>query len=183
MKSLSISLLFSATVLVTGSLCAKADVRPNFDDDAKPILNQQPGLVQYVESKFQVKDTGVAKYPGDDDHAPVPPYIFKARERGSNGPYNVSLLVQPGPPGHILGIVKNSSAPAPQQSAAKAPVPAPQSKPASQAPVVDQPPALTSDTPSGPIGTASSTNATAPAAPSSNAPSLAPPPDPVPQPH
>jgi hypothetical protein len=179
MKSLSFSFLAcTAAVLVTGSLCAKADTKPNFDDDAKPILNQQPGLIQFVESRFQVKDTGIAKYPGNDDHAPVPPYIFRARERGSNGPYNLRLLIQPGPPGHILGIVKDST-PTPQQSAVtQSTVPAhtPVQTPQVQAPA-EQPPALTSDTPSGPVGVTNSTS------PSANAPGLAPPADPAPQTH
>jgi hypothetical protein len=86
-------------------LVARADANPNFDDDAKPILKMQPGLLQYVESRFEVKETGAAKYPGDDDRAPAPPYIFRARAVGSHGPYNLRLLIQPGPAGHILGVV------------------------------------------------------------------------------
>jgi hypothetical protein len=180
MKSFSFSLIAcTAAVLVTGSLCARADSKPNFEDDAKPILSQQPGLVEFVESKFQVKDTGIAKYPGDDDHAPVPPYIFRARERGSNGPFNLRLLIQPGPPGHILGIVKDSAPQQPAVAQASAPSHPPVQTPQVQAPA-EQPPALTSDTPSGPVGV---TSAPAPATPTSNAPNLAPPPDPAPQTH
>jgi hypothetical protein len=99
---------FSATVLMAllaAPLAAWADANPDFDDDAKPILRLQPGLLQYVESRFDVKDTGTAKYPGDDDRRPGPPFIFRARPAGSSGPYNLRLLIQPGEPGHILGVV------------------------------------------------------------------------------
>ena len=97
--------------LVSSPLVAWADARPDFDDDAKPILAHQPGLVQYVESNFEVKDTGTAKLPGDDDHRPTPPYIFRARPIGNNGPFNLRLLIQPGPPGHILGVVDITKVP------------------------------------------------------------------------
>lgn len=91
--------------LLAAPVVAWADANPDFDDDAKPILSMQPGLLQYVESRFDVKDTGTAKYPGDDDRRPAPPYIFRARPVGSHGPYNLRLLIQPGQPGHILGVV------------------------------------------------------------------------------
>jgi len=60
---------FTALVigLFAAPLVARADAYPDFDDDAKPILKMQPGLLHYVESRFEVKDTGTAKYPGDDD--------------------------------------------------------------------------------------------------------------------
>jgi len=163
----------SLAILATAPMLARADVKPNFEDDAIPILSQQPGLIEYVEARFQVKDTGIAKAPGGDDHPPVPPYIFRARARGSNGPYNLRLLIQPGPPGHILGIVKDSPS-TPPPAIAKAPAPQPAapanppttiSKPPAASP---PPPAPTADTPSGPI---------------TNSPSLAPPPDPVPTAH
>ena len=93
------------TALLAAPVAAWADANPDFDDDAKPILQMQPGLLNYVESRFDVKDTGTAKYPGDDDHRPAPPYIFRARPVGSHGPYNLRLLIQPGEPGHILGVV------------------------------------------------------------------------------
>jgi hypothetical protein len=91
--------------LLAAPVAAWADANPDFDDDAKPILSMQPGLLHYVESRFDVKDTGTAKYPGDDDRRPAPPYIFRARPAGSHGPYNLRLLIQPGQPGHILGVV------------------------------------------------------------------------------
>jgi len=101
--------IFFSAALVIGLFAAPvvawADANPDFDDDAKPILKMQPGLLQYVESRFEVKDTGTAKYPGDDDRRPTPPYIFRARPLGSSGPYNLRLLIQPGTPGHILGVV------------------------------------------------------------------------------
>jgi len=91
--------------LLAAPMSAWADANPDFDDDARPILSRQPGLLQYVESRFEVKDTGTAKYPGDDDHRPAPPYIFRARPVGSHGAFNLRLLIQPGQPGHILGVV------------------------------------------------------------------------------
>ena len=93
-----------AAFLVT-PLLVRADANPDFDDDAKPILRSQPGLLQYVESRFEVKDTGTAKFPGDDDRRPGPPYIFRARPIGSHGPFTLRLLIQPGTPGHVLGVV------------------------------------------------------------------------------
>src|ERR1039458_6895894 len=91
--------------LVAAPLAPWAGARPDFDDDAKPILRVQPNLIQEVESRYEVKDSGTAKYPGDDDHRALPPYIFAARRRGSNGPFNLRLLIQPGPPGRILRVV------------------------------------------------------------------------------
>jgi len=179
-------------------LAAWAGANPDFDDDAKPILKMQPGLLQYVESRFDVKDTGTAKFPGDDDRRPGPPYIFRARPIGSHGPYNLRLLIQPGQPGHILGVVDitkaHLTAPAnpstqpsvannqpPPQPAPQTPVPAPQAQapaPTAQAPAQQPaPPEPTADTPSGPIMNSGGQ------APATSQPSLAPPPDPVPPAH
>jgi hypothetical protein len=134
--SFSSVLLFS---LVAAPLAAWADANPDFDDDAKPILHLQPGLLQYVESHFEVKDTGTAKFPGDDDRRPSPPYIFRARPAGSDGPYNLRLLIQPGQPGHILGVVDITKMHARPPGAAPAQQPPeftgqPQTAPANQAP-------------------------------------------------
>jgi hypothetical protein len=198
MKPSAISLPVAlAMTLLAAPVAAWADANPDFDDDAKPILGRQPGLVQYVESRYEVKDTGTAKFPGDDDRRPQPPFIFRARPAGSHGPYNFRLLIQPGPPGHILGVVditkahlgapapsSNPSAvanqPAPreqvpmQQAAApaqEAPAPAPQ-QPAEPAASPSEP---TADTPSGPIKDTGSSD--------QSSPSLAPPPDPAPATH
>ena len=185
-------------------LAAWADANPDFDDDARPILKRQPGLLQYVESRFDVKDTGTAKYPGDDDRPPEPPFIFRARPLGSHGPYNLRLLIQPGPPGHILGVVDITKVhltaptnPSSQPSVANEPPPqgaqGQPSPPASAqipalsspapsnaasapaAPASQQPSEPTADTPSGPI--MDSGNQTPPASAQQ---SLAPPPDPAP---
>ena len=96
----SLSLAF-----LSAPILARADANPNFDEDAKPILRMQPGLINYVRSHFEVKETGKAKYPGDDDRRPAPPFIFRARAIGSDGPYNLRLLIQPGPAGRILCVV------------------------------------------------------------------------------
>jgi hypothetical protein len=194
-------LSFSLLALVAAPVVAWADANPDFDDDAKPILNAQPGLVHYVESRFEVKDTGTAKYPGDDERRPVPPYIFRARPIGSNGPFNLRLLIQPGPPGHILGVVDitkahiNEPGSAPTQppsyahQAPPAPAPTYQSPTLSQAPATpspaqtpppttgsapssDTPSGPTADTPSGPIRDSGSS--------ASGQPNLTPPPDPAP---
>lgn len=181
-------------------LAAWADANPDFDDDAKPILKMQPGLLQYVESRFDVKDTGTAKYPGDDDRPPEPPFIFRARPVGSHGPYNLRLLIQPGPPGHILGVVDitkvHLNAPSQSAIANEPPPPGAQGQPtppasaqvpalsapapsntasAPTAPAAGQPSEPTADTPSGPIMDSGSQPP-----PPSTQPSLAPPPDPAP---
>jgi len=93
MNPLSLALI---ATLTAAPLAAWADANPDFDDDAKPILRMQPGLLQYVEHTFDVKDVGTAKFPGDDERRPAPPYIFRARPLGSHGPYNLRLLIQPG---------------------------------------------------------------------------------------
>jgi hypothetical protein len=179
---------FSSALIVAlfaSPLSAWADARPDFDDEAKPILKMQPGLLQYVESRFDVKDTGTAKYPGDDDRPPGPPFIFRARPLGSHGPYNLRLLIQPGEPGHILGVVditKVHLAPPANPSSQPAVVSQPPTQPPPQAPATTapaparQPSEPTADTPSGPIMDSGSQ---APASNSSQ-PSLAPPPDPAP---
>ena len=182
---------FSSALLLAffaAPLAAWADANPDFDDDAKPILRMQPGLLQYVESRFDVKDTGTAKFPGDDDRRPGPPFIFRARPLGSNGPYNLRLLIQPGPQGHILAVVDMakthitapgapsqpsvaSQPPPPQEPAPQAPSPA--AAPSTSGPVQQPPSEPTADTPSGPIMGNSSAQSGG----------LAPPPDPAPAAH
>jgi hypothetical protein len=174
--------------LFAAPLAAWANTNPDFDDDAKPILRMQPGLLHYVESRFDVKDTGTAKYPGDDDRRPGPPFIFRARPLGSSGPYNLRLLIQPGRPGHILGVVDITKAhltepgnPSSQPSVANQPPPQPPPQAPAQAPTppvsapAPQPSEPTADTPSGPIMDSGSQ-----APSSSTQPSLEPPPDPAP---
>ncbi len=178
-------------------MAAWASANPDFDDDAKPILHMQPGLIEYVESRFEVKDRGTAKYPGDDDHPPGPPYIFRARPLGSSGPFYLRLLIQPGPPGHILGVVDitklhPATAPSPvtpqappaiNQPAVQPAPPQQQPPPQPPAPAQQAPPEPTSDTPSGPITDSGGQASPLPPPPSETAPSLAPPPDPPPTPH
>lgn len=187
------SAAFAGVTLLALPVAAHADRNPDFDDDATPILRMQPGLLQYVKQNFEVKDTGTAKYPGNDDRRPRPPYIFLAKPHGASGPYNLRLLIQPGPQGHILNVVDmtkvhiespGGNAPhvtqqAPPAHAAKQPTPsqpAPVSQtsaPAAQAPASNAP-EPTADTPSGPIGGPGT---------SSTQPSLEPPPDPAPATH
>ena len=188
-------------MLSAAPLAAWADKNPDFDDDAKPILRTQPGLLQYVEQSFEVKETGSAKYPGTDDRRPEPPYIFRARPAGSHGAFNLRLLIQPGNEGHILNVVDMTKAhvkpmPAMPNVAGHAPqfpahpnvqVPELSSGPVDQKPLnasalaspqptapTANPSEPTADTPSGPI-TDSSSQTQTPAQPN-----LAPPPDPVP---
>jgi hypothetical protein len=189
---MKLSTLLPLVVLLALPAAARADQNPDFDDDAKPILRLQPGLLEYVEARFEVKDTGTAKYPGDDNRRPRPPFMFRAKARGESGPYHLMLLIQPGPVNHILNVVDMNRVhldvpppAAPQPAPAVVQQPSPQ--PATATPV--NPPAVgaqtpapaattsaltqapTADTPSGPI----------PAAPGGQtAPSLQPPPDPAP---
>jgi hypothetical protein len=178
-----------AMTLLAAPLTAWADHNPDFDDDAKPILRMQPGLLAYVEDRFQVKDSGIAKIPGNDDRHAMPPYIFQAKPRGYPGAYYITMLIQPGTPGHILKIVDptkpNGGAPshsAPPSPSYNSPAPSPSygysaptnhSSSISHTPTTQTPPPSpsqpTADTPSGPI-----TSAT---------PSLEPPPDPAPSTH
>ncbi len=201
--------ILALTALIAAPLAAWAGARPDFDDDAKPILRMQPGLLQYVESRFDVKDTGTAKYPGDDDRPPRPPFIFRARPLGSHGPFNLRLLIQPGAPGHVLGIVdmnkvrlgspaSSASQPAVTSQPPSQPQPPPQPQPAPQTPgPVMEPPVAqapapptpapsrqpsepTADTPSGPIMEPGGQGSSS--TPSSTQP-LTPPPDPAPATH
>jgi len=172
-----------ALTLLAAPVTAWADHNPDFDDDAKPILRMQAGLCEFVESQFQVKDSGIAKVPGDDDRHAQPPYIFQAKPRGYPGAYYITLLIQPGSPGHILKVVDptkpnggsparnaaqgNQPPPPPdydQQQAPPPPAPAPKKVVKAPAQTQSSKPQTspTADTPSGPIQTA---------------PSLEPPPD------
>ena len=188
--------LSSATALafLAWPLVASADTRPDFEDDAKPILRVQPHLVQDVEARYEIRDTGMARVPGNDDHRPLPPYIFEAKPRGSQGPYTLRLLIQPGPPGRILRVVDitkvhfNSPPPggmtamvphSPAPVPATSPSPAPAATPSSTPATSSEPPEPTSDTPSGPISDSGTSAAPTTPAPSSS-PNLAPPADPAP---
>ena len=129
-----------SVAFLSAPILAWADANPNFDEDAKPILRMQPGLLNYVRAHFEVKETGKAKYPGDDDRRPAPPFIFRARPVGSEGPYDIRLLIQPGPAGRILCVV-----PPPNGAPAGAPgqqMPPPQQEPpeVAQQPQQEPPP-------------------------------------------
>jgi hypothetical protein len=175
---------------------AWADRNPDFDEDATPILERQPHLVDYVHAHYDVKNPGEAKIPGDDSHPPGPPFIFQARPRHSSGPFYLRLLVQPGAPGHILKVVdmRNVRPPVPNgapasEPASQAPVGAPPVQPPEQAAASASAPAspstapapddstqgITSATPSGPVKSSGS-NAT----PAGSNTDLTPPPDPAP---
>jgi len=195
----------AATVLLALPMAAWADRNPDFDDDAKPILRMQPGLLEFVETVYQVKDAGMAKIPGNDDRQAMPPYIFKAKPRGYPGDYYITMLIQPGPPGHILKIVdptKPHGGSAPSNNPPQGPnsynsqQPPPQgytsAPPDSYSPVKQAPaPSAstktqtqpTADTPSGPVASTSGGVTPLPPPPSSNSPSLEPPPDPAPASH
>ncbi len=203
----TISLALVAT-LSAAPLASWADANPDFDDDAKPILRQQPGLLPYVEHTFDVKETGSAKYPGDDDRRPTPPYIFRARPSGTHGAFNLRLLIQPGQPGHILNVVditKVHVAEPPASGpnvASRPPAPPPASSASRGVQVpelsggpVDQPPLNGAPSAKAPVPSTSQPNeptADTPSGPindsssnpgqnpASTQPSLAPPPDPAP---
>ena len=150
---------------------ARADSNPDFESDAKPILARQPGLIDYVHKHFDVKETGVARVPGEGDAAPQPPFIFNARPKGHSGPFYLALLIQPGPPGHIMKVADVRKLPLgalpPQEQEASAPPPsASHPAPATPPPVASEPSSQpigssapadssssgpTADTPSGPI--------------------------------
>ena len=128
---------------------AWADRNPDFENDALPILQHQPGLVQYVHAHFVVKETGVAQSPGTAEEAPQPPYIFSAKPRGVSGPYYLRLLIQPGPVGHILKVadvrkLPGGGVPPNETAPSEAGAPAPQESAPSVPPASDQAPATSS---------------------------------------
>ena len=159
--------------LLLAPLLARAGTRPDFESDAKPILARQPGLIDYIHRHFEVKETGIARVPGDGSAAPQPPFIFNARPRGQSGPFYLALLIQPGPPGRIMKVADvrqlplgalppqerqavatahptipaPASAAAPETPAAAASTP----QPAAGAPVQAPAEGIGSDTPSGPV--------------------------------
>jgi hypothetical protein len=97
-----------AAMLLALPLSAGAHQDPDFDADAKPILRMQPHLLEYVRENFEVRDVGLARVPGDEDRKPMPPFIFQARPRGTEGAYFITLLIQPGPQGRILKVIDHS---------------------------------------------------------------------------
>jgi hypothetical protein len=101
-----ITVSFAALLALTFTAAARADSRPDFNRDAKPILRSQPQLLHYVKIHFDVQETGYARTPGDESHAPPPPYIFRAKPHGASGPFTITLFIQPGAPGHILYVKK-----------------------------------------------------------------------------
>jgi hypothetical protein len=190
--------ILGAIFLLLSPLLARADHNPDFNQDAKPILRMQPHLLDYVSHTFDVRDTGLAKVPGDETRRPMPPFIFQARPRGSSGAYFITLLIQPGPEGHILKVVdptRNggrppdvasgpagaaspaappqgfdpSASPEENQPGASSPPPAQEAPPSAPDSSSSAPSGPTSDTPSGPLSPAPTNSA-----------NLAPPPDPAP---
>ncbi len=207
MKRGVLTLLALPLLLAAAALQARADRNPDFNDDAKPILRMQPGLLRYVEHTFEVRDTGLARIPGDEGRPPLPPFIFQARPRGASGAYFITLLIQPGPQGRILKVVDSTrphgrppgmappqggpSGPqdsGPYQPDGSPPPPPQQAPPAQESPQNQQPNSTPSDngspneptsaTPSGPIMSDNSSAKLPP--PPNQAPSLAPPPDTAP---
>ena len=186
-------------LLLALPLVARADSRPDFDDDAKPILRAQPDLIHYVKQHFDVQETGFARTPGTDDRPPAPPYIFRARPRGSSGPFTITLFIQPGPPGHIL-LVKPDHGPAshtpafpPQESPVASapsafdpsgePSTSTSAKPAPSAPAPAPSPAAADANPAPVSPSFSNISSDTPSGPiksDSSGASLAPPPDPAP---
>jgi hypothetical protein len=156
-------------ILMACPLLVRADANPDFEHDAKPILEQQPGLVQYVHSHFVVKETGVARVPGSEAQPPQPPFIFSARPRGNAGPFYLRLLIQPGPAGHILkvadvrklpnGTPEPSPIPEQPEETTQAPAPQPPAEP-SQQPIGSQAPSSTSAQNSAPSSNSQPTSST-----------------------
>jgi hypothetical protein len=172
----------AALLLLTFTAAARADSRPDFNRDAKPILRSQPQLLHYVKVHFDVQETGYARTPGDESHAPPPPYIFRAKPHGASGPYTITLFIQPGAPGHILYVKKTGPLAGEQNPPASAYPPGDNAAPFSP---TGEPPASTpsapsstaASTPNGFVGVDSSTPSGPIKSPSGNAtaPDLAPP--------
>lgn len=176
--------------LLPGSVWAGGN--PDFDQDAIPILDRQSHLVEFVHNHYDVKGMGEAKVPGNENHAPEPPYIFEARPLHSDGPFYLRLLIQPGPPGRILKVVdirkvhfhetaspRPNPATPPLAGTASRPAAAPSNPPSPAGSTGASPAEPTSETPSGPIKDSTS-DASGPAPKDSGKPALTPPPDPAP---
>jgi len=157
---MKLSLFLLATLAVAAPALVRADGPADFERDAKPILEAQPGLVQYIHAHFVVKETGLARVAGSDEQPPQPPFIFSARPRSASGPFYLRLLIQPGPPGRILKVADVRHLP-PEMPAPSA---APQPEETAQAPATSSsvPHVIgsaspagsstpTAETPSGPI--------------------------------
>jgi hypothetical protein len=188
-RAARITVFLAALLVLTFGAAARADSRPDFNRDAKPILRSQPQLLHYVKVHFDVQETGYARSPGDESHAPAPPYIFRAKPHGASGPYTITLFIQPGVPGHILYVKKTGPLAAEQNPPASAYPPGENETPFNPA---GEPPASASSsneissptapaTPNGFVGVDSNTPS-GPIKPSANAtaPDLAPPPETAP---
>jgi hypothetical protein len=183
-----IPLAIAALFVLAFSSGARADSRPDFNRDAKPILRLQPDLLHYVKVHFDVQETGYARSPGDESHAPAPPYIFRAKPHGASGPYTITLFIQQGAPGHVLYVKKTGPLAADRNPPASAYPPGenqapfnPAGKaPASAASTETSTPSSPA-TPNGFVGV-DSTTPSGPIKPSANAtaPDLAPPPETAP---
>lgn len=168
MRTLPLFLGMMAFLLFCGAADAFSRY-PDFDNDAKPILRHQSHLLHYVLSHYDVKPIGYSKYPGNDQHPPLPPFIFQARPVDSDGPYTIGLYISDGDPGHILRVFhinaqKTSEpntpqpTPSPQNSPPpeEAPTGSPQNLPQDSLPTPSPVPtqtnaAPTSDIPTGPL--------------------------------
>jgi hypothetical protein len=178
------SFLVAAFLVLTFS-SAQADSRPDFNRDAKPILRTQPQLLHYVKVHFDVQETGYARTPGDDQHAPPPPYIFRAKPRGANGPYTITLFIEPGAPGHVLYVKKTGPLAAAGNLPAASYPPGDNNAPFNSAGDAPAPSNAAATTPpNGFVGVDSSTPSGPIKAPSGNAtaPDLTPPPETAPNP-
>jgi hypothetical protein len=162
-------LLLPLIALLIGPLVSRADASADFERDAKPILARQPGLIDYIHAHFDVKESGLARVPGDGNAPPRPPFIFSARPKGHSGPFYLRLLIQPGAPGRILRVadirkLPPGETPPGEETASAPPGEAPASSPTPSSPRPASPstnpvgastsaPASEpgSDTPSGPV--------------------------------
>jgi hypothetical protein len=186
------TLLLAGLLVLAFASAARADSRPDFNRDAKPILRTQPQLLHYVKVHFDVQETGYARTPGDESHAPRPPYIFRARPHGASGPYTITLFIQQGAPGHVLYVKKTGPLAADANPPASAYPPGenqqnfnPAGEPPASATTHDDATAPASSspaTPNGFVGVDSSTPSGPIKSPSGNAtaPDLAPPPETTP---
>jgi hypothetical protein len=87
--------LFAFFTLFTKGLLAGGSV--SFEEQAVPLLQTQPVLLQFVQRSLDVAPVGSAirlgKDFGDNTGKRITPFSFEARPKGTTGPFTLLLIV------------------------------------------------------------------------------------------
>ena len=91
----SLLALFAILILSTNVLIAGGSV--SFEEQAIPLLQTQPTLLQFVQQTLDVAAVGsgvrLGKDFGDNIGKRITPFRFEARPKGATGPYTLLLIV------------------------------------------------------------------------------------------